>query len=61
MFLGLFAQSESGGRVALVRLDDISVRKLLVIVARPGNLTGLIVGNGQGSEAVGRTELAAPV
>lgn len=60
MFFELFAQSESGGSVALVRLDDVSVRKLVVAVGRPDNLTGLIVGNGQGSEAVGRIELAAP-
>lgn len=62
LFLKLFSQlgGEISGSVALVRLDDLPARELLVGVGGPDNPTGLVVDNGQGGEAVARTELAAP-
>lgn len=51
---------EGSGRVSLVRLDDIAAVELLIGVSGPDDLARVVVDNGEGGEAISRTELAAP-
>lgn len=55
-----FHLGQSSRSVALVRLDNLAASNLLISISRPDDLTGLIVDNREGGEAIALTELAAP-